>query len=128
MKERCYLSTHKAFKSYGGSGIFVCDEWRYSFDNFVSDMGKRPKGKTLDRIDNTKGYFKENCRWASKLQQQNNLKSNIKVSIAGVEKGLSEWSKIYRINKQTVSERIKRGWDPIKAITTKTGVITRWSK
>ncbi len=128
MKERCYLKSHQAYDQYGGAGITVCDRWKNNFDNFVDDMGERPEGMSLDRIDSTKGYFKENCRWATHKQQQNNLKSNLKVMIYGVEMSVSEWARVYGINRQTICERIRRGWNPQKAVTTKVGAITRWSK
>ena len=119
MKERCTLKSHVAYPSYGGAGIKVCQNWLDSYNSFLGDMGERPKGTSLDRIDSTKGYYKENCRWATSKQQQNNLKSNIKITIDGQTKGMKEWASIYGINQQTISERIKRGWSPIKAVITK---------
>jgi hypothetical protein len=71
MKERCTSETSKAYPQYGGKGITLCDEW-YSFDNFLADMGERPDGTTIDRVDNSKGYIKSNCRWATKSQQSIN--------------------------------------------------------
>lgn len=72
MKERCHNPRHKSFPQYGGAGIWVCDAWRASFLAFLADMGERPEGTTLDRIDGNKGYFKENCRWANKATQEKN--------------------------------------------------------
>jgi hypothetical protein len=68
---RCTNPTHPQYASYGGRGITVCKRWR-NFINFLSDMGDRPAGRTLDRIDNNKGYFPGNCRWATPLQQRLN--------------------------------------------------------
>jgi hypothetical protein len=72
MIERCTYKKHPQYADYGGRGITVCERWRDSFAAFVDDMKKRPDGKTLDRIDNDKGYFQENCRWATKKQQAEN--------------------------------------------------------
>lgn len=69
---RCTLSSNASYPNYGGRGIKVCDRWRSDFVNFVHDMGERPKGHTLDRIDVNGDYTPENCRWATKLIQQSN--------------------------------------------------------
>lgn len=70
MIRRCYDSNNSAYHYYGGRGITVCPEWRDSYENFIEDMGPRPSPDlSLDRIDNEKGYSKENCRWATGEQQ-----------------------------------------------------------
>lgn len=78
MIKRCLNKKHPSFKKYGAQGVTVCGRWRtYAF--FVLDMGERPQGMTLDRIDNTKGYQPDNCRWATTTQQALNrrmLKTN----------------------------------------------------
>jgi hypothetical protein len=69
MIERCTNKNHTQFVDYGGRGITVSDRWRSSFCAFLEDMGRRPEGRTLDRINNDRGYYKENCRWATPKQQ-----------------------------------------------------------
>ena len=72
MKQRCNNPKDQAYTYYGGRGIKVCDRWNDSFINFLEDMGERPPKTSIDRIDNDKGYYPENCRWATKKQQYGN--------------------------------------------------------
>ena len=86
MKRRCNDPKRPQYKHYGARGIIICDRWLESFRNFYEDMGERPEGMTLDRIDNSKGYYKENCRWSTcKTQSENRgLFSKNKTGCSGV--------------------------------------------
>ena len=124
MKHRCRdLQTRNA-ENYVAKGITVCPEWQKSFEAFLRDMGERPEGLSLDRIDNSKGYFKENCRWATAAQQQRNT-SRSKLTEAQVkelrgfaqEAGCSQraiaavYAKKWGLKFETVREALKaRAW------------------
>lgn len=81
MIQRCTNQNSHAYKHYGAKGIFVCEEW-LDFKSFYSDMGDRPKGMTIDRLNREDGYYKENCIWASQESQMQNTSRNIIVSIS----------------------------------------------
>jgi len=74
-KQRCRYPKHKSYSDYGGRGIDMCDAWFDSFEQFYKDMGKRPEGTTINRINNDKGYSLENCEWSTPKQQANNRRN-----------------------------------------------------
>lgn len=117
MRNRCYNPNNHKYSRYGGRGIKVCDSWQ-NFWNFYHDMSKRPKGCSIDRIDVNKGYSPDNCRWATVEVQENNRTTTRFVIIGGEKKSIKQWSDIYSISDKTVRDRIYRGWDTIKSITT----------
>ena len=109
MRYRCENPRKHNYKHYGGRGIMVCTRW-LSFENFVADMGARPAGTTLDRIDPNGHYEPKNCRWATKETQMNNMRSNRLLVVYGETKTMSEWSKIWKVPVGTIWMRLKLGW------------------
>lgn len=112
MKRRCLSETDKDYKKYGAKGITICKEWIDSFECFFNDMGRKPKGSSLDRIDNTKGYYKENCRWATDSQQQRNKRNSRVWLIKGkVFESLLEAANFYGVTKTTVKRWVTGSFD-----------------
>lgn len=109
IKGRCLNPNNTAYSNYGGRGITLCERW-VDFNMFASDMGARPKGMSVDRIDNDKGYSPENCRWASPKEQANNSRQNRLIEFKCERKTLTEWALIRKISKETLFYRLKRGW------------------
>ena len=117
MKARCRNVSCSNFKYYGAIGINYDDKWE-SYDEFVSDMGHRPDGKTLDRIDSNKGYSKENCRWSSPAEQQRNRRYCKHITYNGETKTATEWSRELGFAKGTIYNRvILKNWPVEQAMT-----------
>lgn len=108
MRMRCLSPKVKAYDSYGGRGIRICERWD-SFENFVADMGPRPEGMTLERKDNDGNYEPANCVWASRTNQANNRRSNRIVEYAGERLTLAELSRKFGIPYGRLYMRLSRG-------------------
>lgn len=108
MISRCNDPKNKAYANYGERGIKVCDSWQ-SFEGFLSDMGLRPDGMTLERNDNNTNYTKENCRWATRQEQNNNTRRTTHVTVNGVTRTLAEWASLSGIRYETISYRLRKG-------------------
>ena len=117
MKLRCFAEHRKDFVNYGGRGITICERWLNSFDNFFADMGRRPTPKhTIDRIDNAKGYSKENCRWATRKEQNRNKRSAKLITWNGRTQCLEAWAIELGIDQSTLCIRLQR-WPLSRAMT-----------
>lgn len=111
MIQRCYNESSKDYPNYGGRGITVCDIWRDSFEAFYMSLGPRPNpGDTLERLDYNKGYEPGNVVWAPRTDQVLNKRDNVKLTIDGETKTVSEWSRISGVNLYTIYKRVDRGW------------------
>lgn len=115
---RCTNQNRPDYAYYGGRGITVCERWRESFGAFLSDMGVKPPGTSLDRIDNAKGYGPDNCRWATRHEQMQNTRGTRLIEFNGQTMGLNAWARSLGINKQSLADRLKRGWPLERALTT----------
>ena len=115
MLRRCRNPRCKAYPDYGGRGIAVCDRW-LRFENFFEDMGERPDGSSLDRIDNDEGYSPENCRWRSLTEQGNNKRNNVLIEHGGEFLTPAEWSRRTGIKDATIRQRIRLGWTVSRAL------------
>lgn len=116
MKQRCSNPKNPAYKYYGGRGIKVCERWKV-FDNFLSDMGERPTGMKLDRINNDGNYELSNCRWATHKEQCRNMSNNRLLTLNGVTKCIAEWAEFLKIKPQILYSRSKEGWSDKDILT-----------
>jgi hypothetical protein len=107
MKGRCSNESHKQYSEWGGRGISICKRWQ-SFDNFFFDMGVKPKGLSIDRVDNNKGYDKSNCRWATPKQQAQNRRVTILVFHKGKSMFIDEFSKCIGLSESGARKRVYR--------------------
>lgn len=118
MKQRCLNPSDVNFHHYGGRGIKVCERWRNSFRDFLSDVGKRPVGTSLDRINNDGDYEPSNVRWASASQQLANTRRVRKFEVGGEVLCIREISQKYGIHYNTLIQRLNKGMSPADAIST----------
>lgn len=109
MHIRCTKPNHPKYHRYGGAGITICDKWK-TFQGFLEDMGERPEGTSLDRIDSTLGYCKENCRWADIYTQNRHARRRRMVSYKGRAMPTVEWAKELGVDPGALYNRIQRGW------------------
>lgn len=117
MKSRCLNPNAREYPRYGGRGISVCERWSNSYEAFEADMGPRPAGMQLDRIDNDGNYEPGNCRWVTKQANARNRSSNVLLTVDGVTRTATEWGEITGLG-ETVLSRIGRGWDAERAVKT----------
>ncbi len=107
MKARCSNPNATGYARYGGRGITVCERWKESFEAFLEDMGDRPEGGTVERIDNSKGYEPSNCRWATKREQSRNVDRNLICVIGGKEYKAAELADLSQYSARAIYERAR---------------------
>lgn len=116
MRKRCESPDQDSYPQYGGRGISVCDRWQ-RFENFQADMGPRPPHTSIDRINNDGNYEPGNCRWATRVQQQNNKSDNRRLTHDGTTMTTAEWAHLIGIAPRTFRARLRRGWSLSEALS-----------
>lgn len=116
MLQRCLNPNCQDYSKYGGRGITVCERWR-EFACFFADMGARPDGTSLDRVNNDGNYEPSNCRWANSLCQNNNSRHNRMLELNGVSLNVSQWAHRLGVTKQLILGRLNLGWSVEDALT-----------
>jgi len=117
MKRRCNDPKNASYARYGGRGITYDPKWEF-YAGFVEDMGERPEGTTIDRIDSNDHYTKDNCRWATPMEQSNNTSANRVIAYNGETMTVSQWARKYDMHPRTLFQRLRAGWGTEKALTT----------
>jgi len=117
MLQRCNNPRDVYYARYGGAGITICEEW-LKFESFLEDMGERPEGHSLDRLDGTKGYEKSNCRWSTPGQQQNNRRTKHKLTLGAVTDTVVGWSQRTGISIAKIRGRLRCKWPVERILTT----------
>ena len=112
MIARCEETSHKSYATYGGRGIRVCDRWRDSFSAFLADVGARPTGTTLDRIDGNGNYEPGNCRWASSRTQGRNRRNRRTIELDGKAVSVTEAAEILGVSKWKLFNGLRQKGDP----------------
>lgn len=116
MRGRCNTPTDSDYADYGGRGIRVCERWD-DFAAFLADMGKRPDGCTIDRVDVNGDYEPGNCRWAPAKVQANNKRTNHLIQMRGETRTLQQWCDELAIEPSKVRYRLKKGWAIARAFS-----------
>lgn len=125
MIARCYGTYCTSYPRYGGRGIKVCDRWRNSFEAFLADMGERPSGTELDRIDNDGDYEPSNCRWVTRSQNSRNRSSSRFLTMNGVTLTVIEWAERLGLKAQAIYTRLYRGKSDAEALATGSACVPR---
>ena len=128
MRERCYNKNSVAYKNYGARGISVCDRWKNSFKYFLNDMGRCPKGLTLERIDSNGNYEPSNCKWATRTDQARNRPGMARMlTYKGRTQHLVDWARELGIGVAALHNRIRiYGWSIEDALSTRKS--NKWSR
>src|SRR6266576_2014728 len=117
LHKRCYSLSSADYPNYGGRGIGICDEWREDFSAFLRDMGETPVGLSIERLDNDKNYSKANCKWATRLEQNNNTRQNRFVVFNGKRQTLAQWGRETGMKPHSIRRALESGKTPEEIFT-----------
>jgi len=121
IKNRCTNKNVKSYKDYGERGITICDRWLV-YENFLADMGRRPKGCSIDRINNEGNYEPDNCKWSTRSEQQNNKRTNHIIEYNGERLNIKQWCTKLNLQYSTILRRCTLpGWTAEQILTTPSG-------
>lgn len=115
---RCNNPENSDYKDYGGRGIKLCERWE-NLENFIADMGERPKGYSIERLNNDLGYEPGNCVWADNKTQARNKRTTGWITFQGETKSIAEWSELTGINYSTIRSRRAKGLSPAEILDSK---------
>lgn len=118
---RCENPRQPMHRLYGAVGVRMCERWRESFTAFLDDMGERPPGTTLDRIDNSGDYEPKNCRWADAKTQSRNRSTAHMLTFLGRTQNLSAWAEELQIPRSRICNRLRNGWPVDRALSAPVG-------
>lgn len=114
MKTRCFNERHPSYRNYGARGITMCPQWAENFDQFLKDMGPRPEGMTIERVDNSRGYEPGNCQWGTRMEQAGNTRRNIVTPWKGVQCNLIDVARMENVDYPCLSYRYQNKGMPIE--------------
>lgn len=117
MRQRCTNPHDSGYHNYGARGISVCKRWQ-DFENFLLDMGEAPAGMSIDRIDNNGDYTPENCRWATRTEQGNNKRNNVRLEWQGRTQTVPQWARELGMKPTNIRQRLRDGWTVDRALST----------
>lgn len=115
MMKRSYNKESDQYRNYGGRGIRVCFRW-HKLKDFLKDVGKRPAGMTLERKNNDGNYCPSNCKWATRLEQGNNKRTNRILEFNGKKQSVAMWARELSIPSGRIFSRLKSGWTVTAAL------------
>lgn len=110
IRQRIFDQNCKIFKYYGGKGVFICERWM-KFKNFCKDMGPRPStDHSIERLDSNGPYAPDNCKWATRIEQMNNMSRNHWITFGNERKTIAQWARHFGLRRKLIEARLRKGW------------------